>query len=59
MIPTALEAGTINDSNIIGVNAQLNAFYEAGNIPNITVQATSMFSESGTLTMSGYLVNLL
>jgi len=58
-VPTFIEAGTFSSFNIVGVNAQFNAFFEPGETPLIYVVATSNFGlGGGSLTLSGYLVSL-
>ena len=57
-IPAFLEAGTVLSSNIVGVNAQFNAFYEPGVAPLLEISTTTSFFGGGTLTISGYLVSL-
>jgi hypothetical protein len=48
--------------NLIGINASVLAYYDAGITPVIDIALTSYFAEfppnSGSVTISGYLVNL-
>ena len=60
LVPTFLEAGTIDFGNIVGVSAQLTAYYEPGDAPRMEVETTTSFigPRIGSLTISGYFVNL-
>lgn len=59
MIPTFLEAGTVGNDNIVGINAQLNTFFEGGSTPVMSLAATTSFlNHEGAITLSGYLVSL-
>ena len=62
LIP-ASPAGTVYSSNIIGVNAAVLAYFDAGNEPTVVVSTTTSISQAGfvgtsQIALSGYYINL-
>lgn len=61
-VPTLPQTGSASGANIIGVNVQLTAYFEAGFTPELVIDATNSISPhrngltEGVLTLTGYLV---
>jgi hypothetical protein len=63
MVPAGLMAGTYQGSNMIGISAEVHAYFEPGATPAIAITPIGNISVLGSkgstaITLSGYLVNL-
>ena len=63
LVPVSTQAGTAFSSNVIGVNAAVLAYFDAGNQPTIVVHTTAPISQAGfvgtsEIALSGYYINL-
>jgi hypothetical protein len=63
MLPSGLMAGTYQGSNMIGISAEIHAYFEAGATPAIGIVPIGSISVLGSkgstaITLSGYLVSL-
>jgi hypothetical protein len=63
MLPAGLMAGTYLGANMVGINAEVRAYFEAGATPAIAITPIGNISVldsrgSAAITLSGYLVSL-
>jgi hypothetical protein len=63
MLPSGLMAGTYQGSNMIGISAEVRAYFEPGATPAISIIPIGAISALGSkgstaITLSGYLVSL-
>jgi hypothetical protein len=57
LIPTSLQAGTVNGNNMVGVSSLLTSYFEPGSSAQMIISSTTNM-RGGRLTLSGYLVSV-